>query len=79
MVEFPHTALCRYRGDGAPVVVIVVHVFVEGLYIPPELELGLPDPPQTINFDPVQTEVKNNFASGAPDVVVIVQELAAGS
>ena len=52
-----HTAVCRYLALGAPVVLVVCHVFVAGSYLPPVLRLPSSTPPQTIILLPVHTAV----------------------
>ena len=54
-----HTAVCKYRAEGALVVLVAVQLSVLGSYLPPVLKkLLLPSaPPQTIISLPVHTAV----------------------
>ncbi len=53
-----HTAVCKARASGAFIVLVVVQLFVVGLYLPPVFKLGnTATPPQTIISAPVQTAV----------------------
>jgi hypothetical protein len=69
------TALCNARAEGAFVVLVAVHVFVPGLYLPPVFRAPeiLLDPPHTIISSPVQTAVWAYRPSGALVVLVAVQ------
>ena len=53
-----HTAVCKYRAEGALVVLVAVQLSVLGLYRPPVFKgLLLALPPQTIISLPVHTAV----------------------
>jgi hypothetical protein len=53
-----HTAVCKYRAEGALVGLVAVQLSVLGLYLPPVFKgLLLALPPHTIIALPVQTAV----------------------
>jgi hypothetical protein len=58
ILEPVQTAVWFMRPDGAFVVVVAVQASAPGSYWPPSFRRGaLPEPPQTIILDPVQTAV----------------------
>ena len=70
--------MCKYRADGAPVVLVAVQLSVPGLYLPP-LFSGEPSyPPQIIILFPVQTALCAVLAEGALAVLVAVQVFVLG-
>ena len=74
-----HTAVCKTRSEGAPVVVVAVQLSLLGLYLPPVFRRGpFPVPPQTIISLPVHTAVWKIRPSGAFVVLVAVQLLVMG-
>src|SRR5262249_62212672 len=67
-------ALGSCRPPGASVVLVAVHLSVQGFYLPPVFRLSLPlYPPQTIISLPVHTAMWPARASGALVMLVAVQ------
>ena len=59
---------------------IVVHVSVDGSYLPPVSALPeVPNPPHTIISVPVHTAVCSSLAEGAPVVLIAVHVSVDGS
>src|SRR4029079_12900383 len=63
---------------GAPIVLVLRHVFVLGLYLPPVFVLLPSKPPQTIISLPVPTRVGNCGPGGAWVVLVTVHLFVPG-
>src|SRR6266487_4001557 len=75
------TALCSHRTEGAPFIVMSVHLSVAGSYRPP-VAVSVPHPvapPQTSISLPDQTGVVPHLPAGAPVVVIAVQVSDVGS
>src|SRR6266480_1572204 len=67
------TAVWLTRPEGAPAVVVALHVSVLGLYRPPVFALLPSNPPQTIISLPVQTAACTSRPEGASWILVLAQ------
>ena len=68
-----HTAVCKYREEGALVPMVAVQLSVPGLYLPPVPKALPSNPPHTIISLPVHTAVFHARPEGALTVLVAVQ------